>query len=61
MMFYDDLGREIQRFLLDPRQGMYGVNIPIGQWHNLEVLEPAVIFDAKDGSYVPIQPEDILY
>lgn len=61
VMFYDDLGREIQRFHLDPRQGMYGVNIPIGQWHNLEVLEPAVIFDAKDGSYVPIQPEDILY
>ncbi|MBS6459415.1 MAG: WbuC family cupin fold metalloprotein [Alistipes sp.] len=61
VMFYDNLGRETERFHLDPRNGKYGVNIPIGQWHNLEVLEPAVIFEAKDGPYKPIEPEDVLY
>lgn len=61
VMFYDNLGRETERFHLDPRNGKYGVNIPIGQWHNLEVLEPAVIFEAKDGPYKPLEPEDVLY
>lgn len=60
VMFYDDLGHETQRFRLDPYNGMYGVNIPIGQWHSLEVIEPAVIFEAKDGPYKPLAPEDIL-
>lgn len=61
VMFYDNLGRETERFHLDSRNGKYGVNIPIGQWHNLEVLEPAVIFEAKDGPYKPFEPEDVLY
>lgn len=61
VMFYDNLGRETERFHLNPKNGKYGVNIPIGQWHNLEVLEPAVIFEAKDGPYKPLEPEDVLY
>ena len=55
VMFYDDQRREI-----DPRNGMYGVDIPAGTWHNLVVIEPAVIFEAKDGAYKPISPEDVL-
>lgn len=61
VMFYDNLGRETERFHLNHKNGKYGVNIPIGQWHNLEVLEPAVIFEAKDGPYKPLEPEDVLY
>lgn len=61
VLFYDDLGRETDRIHLDPTVGMYGVNVPAGQWHNLEVIEPAVIFEAKDGPYKPLEPEDILY
>lgn len=60
VMFYDDAGRETGRFHLDPRSGMYGVDVPAGQWHNLEVIEPAVIFEAKDGAYAPLAPDDIL-
>lgn len=60
VMFYDDLGHETRRFRLDPFSGIYGVDIPAGQWHNLEVVEPAVIFEAKDGPYEPLAPEDIL-
>ena len=60
VMFYDDNGVEIERFHLDPRKGMYAVNVPIGQWHNLEVIEPAVIFEAKDGAYAPLAEEDVI-
>ena len=60
VMFYDDSGRETQRFRLDPLNGSYGVNIPAGQWHSLEVIEPAVLFEAKDGPYAPLTEEDIM-
>ena len=58
VMFYDDTRREIQRFELDPRRGNYGVQIPKGQWHTLEVHESSVIFEVKDGPYTPLAPED---
>ncbi len=60
VMFYDDGGRETARFRLDRDEGRYGVNVPAGTWHNLTVIEPAVIFEAKDGRYEPLGPEDIL-
>lgn len=60
VVFYDDNRDEIKRFHLDPTKGIYGVDIPAGTWHNLIVLEPAVIFEAKDGAYKPISDEDML-
>lgn len=60
VIFYDDHGKETERFPLDPTKGMYAVNVPIGQWHNLVVKEPAVIFEAKDGAYTPLTPEDVI-
>ncbi len=61
VVFYNDLGGQIERYLLDPRIGNYGVNIPIGQWHGIEVIEPSAIFEVKDGPYTPLEPEDILF
>ena len=43
--------REIQRIHLCPAQAKYGCQIPKGAWHTVEVIEPSVIFEAKDGSY----------
>lgn len=60
VVFYDDLGAQVERYLLDPIIGNYGVQIPIGQWHGIEVIEPSAIFEVKDGPYMPIQPEDTL-
>lgn len=60
VMFYDDQRREIERFHLDPRNGMYSVDIPAGNWHNLIAIEPAVIFETKDEAYKPISTEDVL-
>lgn len=61
VVFYNDLGEQTERFLLDPRTGIYGVNIPAGQWHTVEVIEPSAILEVKDGPYTPIAPEDMLY
>ncbi len=61
VVFYDDLGGQIERFLLNPAQGNYGVQIPKGQWHTVEVIEPSAILEVKDGPYTPLEPEDILY
>ena len=61
VIFYNDLGEQIERFLLDPAIGNYGVHIPRGQWHGIEIIEPSAILEVKDGPYSPFQPEDILY
>lgn len=62
VMFYNEVGAETESFILNPLDGNYGVHIPIGQWHTLEVLEnDSVIFEVKDGPYMPLEPEDLLY
>ena len=43
--------REVKRIHLDPTVGNYGCVIPPGAWHSVEVLEPSVIYEAKDGKY----------
>lgn len=59
--FYDEHKREIERRELDPQKGVYGINIPRGQWHTIEVLcSDTVIFEVKDGPYSPLAPDDIL-
>ncbi len=60
VVFYNDMGVQIERYLLDPNQGNYGVQIPKGQWHGIEVIEPSTIFEVKDGPYTPLEPEDML-
>ena len=47
----DENGNEIERIHLDPTVGNYGCVVPQGAWHTVEVLEPSVIFEAKDGKY----------
>lgn len=43
--------REVQRIHLCPAEANYGCQIPKGAWHTVEVIEPSVIFEAKDGKY----------
>lgn len=43
--------REVQRIHLSPAEAKYGCQIPKGAWHTVEVIEPSVIFEAKDGAY----------
>ena len=58
---YDDDGTEAETILLNLAEGRYGVNIPKGVWHTLECLESgSVIFECKEGPYVPHEEEGIL-
>ena len=54
-MIYEELPdgsfKEVSRHLLCPSEGKYGIQIPSGAWHTIQVLEPSVIFEAKDGAY----------
>lgn len=54
-MIYEEMPdgtyQEVSRHLLCPAEGLYGIQIPAGAWHTICVLEPSVIFEAKDGAY----------
>lgn len=64
VIFYEELpnmdaggpGREFKEFFrteLCPEKGNYGIQIPLGVWHTVQVKEPSCIFEAKDGAYAP--------
>ena len=51
----------IENMVLDPSEGRYGVNVGKNVWHTVEALEPgSVIFECKEGPYVPHEEEGIL-
>lgn len=61
-IFYEELpnldaggpGREFKEFFrteICPSEGKYGIQIPVGVWHTIEVKEPSTTFEAKDGAY----------
>ena len=50
-VIYDENRKEIERIHLDPTVGNYGCVVPQGAWHTVEVLEPSVIYESKDGKY----------
>ena len=69
--FYNNKGEVVEERLMVPLQFQISdsesqeicsvVQIPLGQWHSLEVLESGtIIFEAKDGAYEPLGDEDIL-
>ena len=43
--------KEVARFRVCPREGTFGIQIPMMAWHTLEVYEPSTIFESKDGAY----------
>lgn len=57
---YSDDGSVIESFVLCPEDGCYGVNIPKNVWHTLECLESAILFECKEGPFVPHEDEGIL-
>ena len=58
---YDANGNLCDDIELSPGGPVIALNIPMGQWHTVRVLESGtVIMEVKDGAYEPIGPEDIL-
>ena len=61
LLFYSENKELISSTEINPKNGVFGVDISAGQWHTIEVLEPeTVIFEVKDGPYTPLKEEDIL-
>ena len=61
LLFYSENKELISSTEINPKNGVFGVDISAGQWHTIEVLEPGtVIFEVKDGPYTPITEKDIL-
>ena len=60
VVFYNAEKVETDRFILNPATEDYGIDVPAGQWHTLEVIRPSVLFEIKKGPYCPFQPEDLL-
>lgn len=57
---YNNKG-ELQDFaILCQENGLYGVNIPKNVWHTLEALESSMLFECKEGPFVPHEVEGIL-
>ena len=59
--FYNTQGEVTDTFVLKAGGNCSALQIPAGQFHSLECLEQdTVIFEAKDGPYMPVSVEDIL-
>lgn len=58
---HNDDGSIIDDVVLSQESGNYGVDIPKNVWHKLESLESgSVIFECKEGPFVPHEEEGIL-
>ncbi len=57
---YNDDGTVIESIVLDPTEGLYGVNIGKNVWHTIEALESSVIFECNEGPFVPHEVDGIL-
>jgi len=59
--FYSDAGEVTEVIELAPCSDCVALNIPIGQWHTVRVLESGtVILEVKDGKYEPLGEEDVM-
>lgn len=51
VQFSEDGKTEVERIHLDPSTGNFGCVVPADTWHTVEVFEPSVIYEGKDGRY----------
>lgn len=60
-VFYNDAGEETEAIELAPDSDCVALNIPLGQWHTVRVLESGtVILECKDGKYEPLGEGDVI-
>ena len=58
---HNDDGSIKDSVILNPKEGLYGVDIPKGVWHKVESLESgSVFFECKEGPFVPHEIDGIL-
>lgn len=60
-IFYDDHGKETERFTLDANGEPRMLNVEKDRWHSLECLESgSVLYESKDGPYHPLEEDEIM-
>lgn len=61
VLIYNEKKELIKKVYLNPKMEKFGLSIPLGTWHTIEVLEKGtVIFEIKQGPYAPLHPTDIM-
>ena len=61
ILFYNEARELIDSEVLCVSEGKYGVDIPSGQWHSIEVIETGtVILEVKEGPYKVLEPENVI-
>lgn len=58
ILLFDDAGRVTDRHELEAGGPTVGLEIPPGQWHGLVAIAPSVLFELKQGPYVPSTDKD---
>jgi cupin fold WbuC family metalloprotein len=54
VLTYDDNKNVVENTVLNHNEGSFGVQIPANTWHSVEILEEGtVIFEVKEGPYIP--------
>jgi len=60
-IFYDSEGNVTDSYLLQAGKEPSAMSIPAGIWHTVECMEPGtILFEAKDGAFVPRCDDDIM-
>lgn len=58
---HNDDGSIKESIVLNPKEGLYGVDIPKGVWHKVESLASgSCFFECKEGPFVPHEVDGIL-
>ena len=60
-VYYNEAGEVTEVIDLAPNSGCVAINIPLGQWHSVEVLESGtIIMETKDGAYQPLEEDEVM-
>lgn len=61
VVLYDDDRKVIEDIILSAGGDNYGIHIPTGVWHWVDILESGTVtFEVKEGPYEPLKEEDIM-
>ena len=60
-LYYNDQGELTDIILVEAGGDIYGLSVPMGQWHSMECLESgSVILECKDGAWEAMREEDMM-
>ena len=60
VIYFDEKGLVTERIEMSQASGISVIDIPKGQWHNVEVKEPVALLETKEGPYRPFLESEII-